>query len=115
MRRTEFIWDSWPKILTLAACVLILGIDVSQVTPPLSVWLIRPMYLVAAVAVVAWRATGYRWALVTFGSLLCIGSLSRAVALGWQHQWRETAIKVIVAIFAYGFVRNRPGVDDGHR
>lgn len=100
--------DGWPKIVTMVVCLVVLTIDVSSI-PWLSALLLRPMYLAGAVGLVAWRARMYRPGLVVFGSTLCSASAARALVLAVEgDRWSGVALNTLLALFAYGFVRNRP-------
>lgn len=103
--------DTWPKIAVMVACLVVLAWDVSSI-PWLSTLLLRPLYLVAAVGLIAWRITARRWGLVAFGSLLCCASAARAAVLTAEgDRWAGVALNTLLAIFAFGFVRNRPEVE----
>lgn len=102
--------DGWPKVLVMAACLVTLTVDVSSIAG-LSSMVLRPMYVAAVVGLVVWRATRRRGALVVFGSMLCVASIARAVVLTFEWHWAGVAINALLAIFAFGFVRNRPEVE----
>lgn len=105
--------DSWPKVMVMVVCLVVLAIDVSSI-PRLSALVLRPMYVAGAVGLVAWRARWYRPGLVMFGSTLCVASAARALVLTFEwDRWAGVALNLLLAVFAFGFVRNRPEVEDG--
>lgn len=106
--------DSWPKITVMAALLVVLVFDGTEI-PAFSIFWFRMLYALAALGLIAWRWTYRHTALLMFGSCLATASGCRCVvyALDGGNHWSSAAVNGLLTIFAFGYTRNRHGVEYG--